>query len=86
MFPKNDEEKIICEKIYIDCIKKAVSLGGTGFAEHGIGKLKNKYLEIMYGKDAILEMAKIKKTFDPHCILNLDNIIKKEYLFNLKNL
>jgi hypothetical protein len=26
-------------------------------------------------------MAKIKKTFDPHCILNLDNIIKKEYLF-----
>ncbi len=81
MFPKNNEEKIVCEKIYIDCIKKAVSLGGTGFAEHGIGKLKNKYLEVMYKKEAILEMAKIKKSFDPYCILNLDNIIKKEYLF-----
>ena len=80
MFPKNQEEKIVCEEIYINCIKKAVSLGGSGFAEHGIGKLKNKYLELMYGKDAVLEMAKIKKTFDPHCILNLDNIIKKEYL------
>ncbi len=80
MFPKNDEEKIICEKIYIDCIKKAFSLGGTGFAEHGVGKLKNKYLEIMYGKDAILEMAKIKKTFDPYCILSLDNIFPKETL------
>lgn len=80
MFPKTEEEKKICEEIYISSIKKAISLGGSGFAEHGIGKVKSKYLPLMYGEKAIYEMAQIKKTFDPPCILGLDNIFSRNYL------
>ncbi|MCM8818960.1 MAG: FAD-binding oxidoreductase [Candidatus Omnitrophica bacterium] len=80
LFPINERQKEISYKIYEESVKKAVSLGGTGFAEHGIGKIKHKYLEIMYGKQAILDMARIKKIFDPYCILSLDNIFPKEYL------
>ena len=61
-------------------MKKGVSLGGTISAEHGIGKIRSKYLELMYGKPGVLEMARIKKAFDPNCILSLDNIFPKEYL------
>ncbi|HOK57227.1 MAG TPA: FAD-binding oxidoreductase [bacterium] len=80
LFPVDEKQKERAYKIYEESVKKAVYLGGTGFAEHGIGKLKHKYLEIMYGRDGILDMVKIKKIFDPYCILGLDNIFPKEYL------
>lgn len=83
LFPKNEKEKEIAYRIYEECIKKAVSLEGTGFAEHGIGKLKHKYLEMMYGKQGILDMVKIKKIFDPHLILGLDNIFPRSYLYQV---
>jgi D-lactate dehydrogenase (cytochrome) len=84
LFPVSEKQKEKAYKIYEESVKKAVSLGGTGFAEHGIGKLKHKYLEIMYGKEGILDMVKIKKIFDPFCILGLDNIFPKEYLHYVK--
>jgi len=80
LFPKDEKQKEKAWRIYEEAVKKAVSFGGTGFAEHGIGKLKHKYLEIMYGKRGILDMVRIKKIFDPACILSLDNIFPKEYL------
>ncbi|MFN4227439.1 MAG: FAD-binding oxidoreductase [Candidatus Ratteibacteria bacterium] len=80
LFPQDEKQKEKAYKIYEESVKKAISLGGTGFAEHGIGKLKHKYLEIMYGKEGILDMVKIKKIFDPYCILGLNNIFPKEYL------
>ncbi|MBU1888173.1 MAG: FAD-binding oxidoreductase, partial [Candidatus Omnitrophica bacterium] len=54
--------------------------GGTVSAEHGIGKLKHAFLEAMYGKNAINDMAMLKKSMDPACILGLDNIFPKELL------
>ncbi|MEN3013509.1 MAG: FAD-binding oxidoreductase [Endomicrobiia bacterium] len=83
MFPETTQQKELAQEIYVEVIKKAVSLGGTGFAEHGIGKLKNKYLKYMYTQDQILEMAKIKKTFDPYWILSLDNIFPKNIIEHL---
>lgn len=80
MFPDNEEKKQLAERIYIESIKKAVSLGGTGFAEHGIGKLKTKYLKFMYTEQQIKEMAQIKKTFDPYWILSLDNLFPKNII------
>ena len=67
-------------KNIMDKVKKGVSVGGAVSAEHGIGKIKHKYLEEMYGKAGVLEMARIKKAFDPNCILGLDNIFQKEVL------
>ncbi|MCM8802752.1 MAG: FAD-binding oxidoreductase [Candidatus Omnitrophica bacterium] len=80
LFPIDEKQKERAYRIYEDSVRKAVSLGGTGFAEHGIGKIKHKYLEIMYGKTGILDMVKIKKIFDPYCILGLNNIFPKDYL------
>ncbi|MCM8821087.1 MAG: FAD-binding oxidoreductase, partial [Candidatus Omnitrophica bacterium] len=80
LFPASDEEKIRAKEIYEICVRKAISLGGTVAAEHGIGKIKHKWLEIMYGREGLKEMAGIKKIFDPYCILGLDNIFPKVLL------
>jgi D-lactate dehydrogenase (cytochrome) len=79
-FPKNDEEKERSNTAYIETVKRAVKMGGTISAEHGIGKLKNKYLEMMYGKEGIMEMVRIKKEIDPLCMFGLNNIFPKELL------
>jgi D-lactate dehydrogenase (cytochrome) len=80
LFPKDVQEKERAGQIYKNCVNKALSLGGTVAAEHGIGKIKKKWLGVMYGEEGLREMAKIKKVFDPYSILGLDNIIPKELL------
>lgn len=82
IFPSGDEEKARAMQIYEICVKKALSLGGTVAAEHGIGKIKHKWLGIMYGEEGLREMVRIKKIFDPDCILGPDNIFPKELLKN----
>ena len=78
LFPKNEKEKAIVNDICNKAVRKAVKMGGTVSAEHGIGKIKHKYLEVMYGREGILEMARVKKILDSHCILGLDNIFSRE--------
>ena len=80
MLPKTEEEFKKSRSVYMDFVKKAVGLGGTASAEHGIGKLKHAYLEAMYGRDNIFQMAMLKKSLDPACILGLDNIFSKDLL------
>ena len=79
-FPKNEKEKAIVNGICNEAVQKAVKMGGTVSAEHGIGKIKHKYLEVMHGKSGILEMARVKKILDPYCILGLDNIFPRKLL------
>ena len=80
LLPTSEKEKKCAENICLLFIEKGVRLGGTVSAEHGIGKTKRKYLEIMYGRQGIIEMARIKKAFDPNCILGLDNIFPRDVL------
>lgn len=80
MLPKTEDEFKKSRSVYMDFVKKAVELGGTVSAEHGIGKLKHAFLEVMYGRKNMQEMAMFKKTLDPACILGLDNIFPKELL------
>jgi D-lactate dehydrogenase (cytochrome) len=61
-------------------VERAVSMRGTVSAEHGIGKTRHRYLEMMYGVNGVAEMARIKKTFDPSCILGIDNIFSRDIL------
>jgi len=72
--PKSNHEYREAKEILLEFVKKAVDLGGTVSAEHGIGKIKKEYLEIMYGHEKIKEMAKLKKYFDPLFILGRNNI------------
>ena len=76
----NDEEYKQCKQMCVDIAQKAVELGGTVSAEHGIGKLKHILLEKMLGEEGFKEMAKFKKSLDESGILGRDNIFPKDYL------
>ncbi len=80
LFPADEKQKAHALEIYENCVGKALFLGGTVAAEHGIGKIKHKWLKIMYGEQGLKDMVKIKKAFDPYCILGRDNIFPKELL------
>ena len=79
MLPKDKEEYKIAKDIYLELCRKGIDLKGTISAEHGIGKLKRRYLLEMFGKENILQMAKLKKQLDPDLILNIGNIIDPKY-------
>lgn len=80
ILPRSEKERDRARDIYLRFAKKAVSLGGTVSAEHGIGKLKHAFLREMYGEDGIREMVRVKKALDPEGILGRDNIFPKELL------
>jgi D-lactate dehydrogenase (cytochrome) len=79
LLPRNEEEYERGKIIYKNVYSKAIELGGTVSAEHGIGKIKKDYLLEMYGEKIIREMAKIKKQLDPNLILGSGNIFKEEF-------
>ena len=74
MLPKNDDEFKKGLNLYSELCKKAVELGGTVSAEHGIGKTKHEYLLNMFGTEKVKQMIKIKKTLDPNLILGVGNM------------
>ncbi len=80
MLPENEAEYETAKKVYMEICSRAVLLKGTVSAEHGIGKLKQEYLLMMYGEDSIKQMAKLKHAFDPDGVLNAGNIFNKKYL------
>jgi D-lactate dehydrogenase (cytochrome) len=75
MLPRNNEEVKQGMDNYMLFAKRAVELGGTVAAEHGIGKLKRAFLEVMYGASGIAEMQAVKKALDPKWIINQGNMI-----------
>lgn len=80
IIPRDNEEFLKAKELHLDFAGKAVSFGGTVSAEHGIGKIKHQYLEVMYGKEGIKQMAEVKKVIDPEGILNRGNIFSESYL------
>ena len=82
ILPRDDDEAEKAWGIYRRFIAKAVELGGTISAEHGIGKLKREYLRELYGDQHLREMAALKRAFDPAGILGRGNMFD-EALLNL---
>jgi D-lactate dehydrogenase (cytochrome) len=80
LLPKNEEELKKAEEICCGFYKRGVALGGTISAEHGVGKVRRKYMELMYGAEGLAQMARVKKALDPNCILGRGNIFPHEYL------
>ncbi len=80
------EEQASAKSLYLKLAQKAIELGGTISAEHGVGKKtvliegrEIPYLELMYGKAGLQQIAEIKKIFDPDLLLNLGNMVPIEY-------
>lgn len=80
IIPRDDKEAARAREVYMQFIRRAVQVGGTVSAEHGIGKLKREYLRVLYGDEHLKEMAALKRAFDPACILGRGNIFAEEYL------
>jgi D-lactate dehydrogenase (cytochrome) len=80
ILPRNDFEAVKAWEIYRSFIRRAVEVGGTISAEHGIGKLKREYLAQLYGEAHLREMAALKRAFDPAGILGRGNMFEEELL------
>lgn len=84
ILPRDDKELIVAKDLTIKFAEKAALLKGTISAEHGVGKLKHRLLEILYGRSGIMEMVRIKLLFDAKGLLNRGNIFPEEYLPKIK--
>lgn len=80
MIPRNDEEMTRARHLYGRFIAQSIMLGGTVSAEHGIGKLKSKYLYVMYGERYLNEMAELKRAFDPQGLLGRGNMFDEKFI------
>lgn len=74
ILPNSMEEYDKGKKLYLAWAKQVVDWGGSVSAEHGIGKIKVPFLELMYGPDCIAEMRVLKSFFDPSGVLNPGNL------------
>jgi len=80
IMPRDEVEAVAARDIYAQFIRRAVELGGTISAEHGVGKIKRDYLRVLYGERVLREMAALKRAFDPAGILGRGNIFSEQYL------
>ncbi|MDQ3906955.1 MAG: FAD-binding oxidoreductase [Acidobacteriota bacterium] len=78
ILPRDDLEAKRARDLYAEFIRRAVGLGGTISAEHGVGKIKREYLRALYGERHLREMALLKRAFDPACILGRGNMFGEE--------
>ena len=45
--------------------REAVRLGGTVVAEHGVGKVKQRFLPLQHSEPVLAAMRAVKRSFDP---------------------
>jgi D-lactate dehydrogenase (cytochrome) len=70
VLPRDSKEMALGKDLYMEFAEKAVSLGGSVAAEHGIGRLKKDFLKIQYSDEEIDQLKRIKEALDPKGILN----------------
>ena len=80
ILPRDAAEAVAARETYGRFVERAVRLGGTVSAEHGVGKIKREYLRALYGERHLREMAELKRAFDPACVLGRGNVFPEEFL------
>ncbi len=65
---KNETQKTYAEKLLESFYSDVALLKGSPFTEHGIGLLKQKYLDIFYGQTQKKFLSELKKCLDPENI------------------
>lgn len=73
---KSMEDFEKAQRVYEEFARKAVELGGSPSAEHGIGKIKRGYMRMMYGDDGVEQIRRVKQVIDPKGILCPGNILE----------
>lgn len=74
ILPRNMDEYSRGKALLARWAGEVSRMGGAVSAEHGVGKLKAPFLEVMYGAEHIREMAALKAAFDPKCMLGRGNL------------
>jgi FAD/FMN-containing dehydrogenase len=74
MLPATQREADIASAFIKEFAVKAVELGGTVSAEHGLGKRKAYLLRLQYAPEHIEAMMDVKRRFDPHWLLGRENL------------
>ena len=62
------------ERVVEATLKHVLSIGGTIAAEHGIGKIKKRWLPLQLGDVQLSLMRAVKRELDPHGLLAPGNI------------
>ena len=76
LLPRTPDELTQARAFYDDLARRAVALGGTISAEHGVGKLKRRHLAWMVGDDVLAQFRALKKKLDPNGILGRGNVFE----------
>lgn len=78
ILPNDAREYAEGKALYREWARIISEKGGAVSAEHGVGKIKAEFLKVMYGEEAIGQMRRLKKAFDPRYLLNVGNMFSKE--------
>jgi len=74
ILPQSDAEFAAGKDLMLDFAGKAVELGGTVSAEHGLGKRKAHLLALQYTARQIEAMRAVKRRLDPNWLLGRGNL------------
>ena len=69
VLPHSPEDVSRARDLFVEFARKAVDLGGTVAAEHGIGKRKAHLLALQYAPEHIDAMRSVKRRLDPKWLL-----------------
>jgi FAD/FMN-containing dehydrogenase len=69
ILPGSQEQYAQGQELMLDFARRAVALGGTVSAEHGLGKRKAHLLELQYTREQIEAMKQVKRRLDPQWLL-----------------
>jgi glycolate oxidase len=72
---RDEEELATIEGVVERTLREVIRLGGTVAAEHGIGKIKRKWLPLQMNPIQIAMMTAVKKELDPLGLLAPGNIL-----------
>jgi FAD/FMN-containing dehydrogenase len=78
LLPTTEAELAQARTFYDGLARRAVALGGTVSAEHGIGKLKRAHLSWMVGPATLQRFRALKRHLDPAWILGRGNLLEPE--------
>jgi FAD/FMN-containing dehydrogenase len=72
---RDARELATIEGVVEQTLKRVLALGGTVAAEHGIGKIKRRWLPLQMNELQIAMMSAVKRELDPQGILAPGNIL-----------